>query len=99
MPTSDKKGSIHSASIGGVIGNHPTPDAFQLLVAPSTADESNTARLRLIPIACFRIDDVRFKFDSSFVLPDAKAEMNAFTDLRKTDPRVMGAPISVFGHA
>jgi hypothetical protein len=99
MSTSGKKGSIHSASIGGVIGNHPTPDAFQLLVAPSTADESNTARLRLIPIACFRIDDVRFKFDSSFVLPDAKAEMNAFTDLRKKDPRVLGAPISVFGHA
>jgi hypothetical protein len=99
MSTSGKKGSIHSTSIGGVIGNHPAPDSFELLLAPSTADESNAARLRLIPIACFRIDDVRFKFDSSFVLPDAKAEMNAFTDLRKKDPRVMGAPISVFGHA
>jgi hypothetical protein len=99
MSPGDKKGSIHSTSVGGVVGSHPEPDAFPLLVAPSTADESNTARLRLIPIACFRIDDVRFKFDSSFVLPDAKAEMNAFTDLRKKDPRVMGAPISIFGHA
>lgn len=99
MPPSDKKGTLHSISTGGLIGSHPSPDAFELLLAPATSDESNTARLRIIPIACFRIDDVRFKFDSSFVLPDAKAEMNSFVELRKKDPRVMGAPISVFGHA
>ncbi|HKV24493.1 MAG TPA: PLAT/LH2 domain-containing protein [Candidatus Acidoferrum sp.] len=95
----DSSGSVHSGSEGGVIGKHAAPDSFEFLVAPTTSNEFNTARLRLIPIACFRIDDVRFKFDSSFVLPDVKAEMDAFLDLRKQDSRVMDAPVSIFGHA
>jgi hypothetical protein len=95
----DKQATIHSASDGGVLGKHPDPDPFQFLVAPSTSSEFNTARLRLLPIACFRIDDVRFKFDSSFVLPGTQTEMTAFSELRKADPRVKGAPISIFGHA
>src|SRR5215472_9114928 len=94
-----KQGALHAASDGGVIGTHPAADPFQFFVAPSTSNEFNTARLRLIPIACFRIDDVRFKFDSSFVLLETQAEMKAFADLRKNDPRVDGAPISIFGHA
>jgi hypothetical protein len=95
----EQNGALHSASSGGVVGKHPDPDPLEFLVAPSTADEFNTARLRLIPIACFRVDDVRFKFDSSFVLPEVHEEMRAFADLRKDDPRVMDAPISIFGHA
>lgn len=97
--TSDGQNPVHFGSDGGVVGKHPDPDPFEFLVGPSTSNEFNTARLRLIPVACFRIDDVRFKFDSSFVLPEAKAEMDAFADLRKQDSRVMGAPISIFGHA
>jgi OmpA family len=99
MPDDKQQGSIHSSTEGGVVGKHADPDPVQLLVAPSTSDEFNRARLRLIPTACFRIDDVRFKFDSSFVLPEAKTEMLAFADLRKNDPKVKDAPISVFGHA
>ena len=95
----EKQGKIQTSSDGGVIGNHPAPDQFQFLVGSATGSEFNTARLRLIPIACFRIDDVRFKFDSSFVLPGVKDEMTAFADLRKNDSKVMGAPISIFGHA
>jgi hypothetical protein len=95
----NSQGSIHSATDGGVIGKHGDPDPTQFLVAPTTSSELNTARLRLIPIACFHIDDVRFKFDSSFVLPDVKVDLAAFSKLRKEDPRVKGAPISIFGHA
>jgi hypothetical protein len=94
-----KDGSIHSASEGGVVGKHPDPDPFELLVAPSTADELNTAHLRLLPVACFRIDDVRFKFDSSFVLPAVQSDMQNFSNLRKNDPVLKDAPISIFGHA
>src|ERR1700720_4572401 len=94
-----KQGAIHGSSEGGVTGNHPTPDSFQFLVGPSTSEEFNTARLRLIPIACFRVDDVRFKSDSSFVLPEIQTEMKAFANLRKNDARLNGAPISIFGHA
>jgi hypothetical protein len=95
----NQKGVIHSATEGGVIGKHGDIDPFQFFVGPATSNEFNTARLRLLPVACFRIDDVRFKFDSSFVLPEIQAEMNAFVDLRKNDLRVQGAPISIFGHA
>lgn len=99
MPNDNQQGSLHSATDGGVLGQHPDPDPFQLLVAPSTGSEFNTAHLRLIPIACFRIDDVRFRFDSSFVLPQTQLEMQAFANLRKQDPKFQGAPISIFGHA
>jgi hypothetical protein len=94
-----KNGTIHSATDGGVVAKHPDADPTELLVAPATSDESNRARLRLIPTACFRIEDVRFKFDSSFVLPEVQAEIKSFIELRKSDPRVLDAPVSVFGHA
>jgi hypothetical protein len=95
----DKKGTVHGTSDGGVTGLHDPADPFHFLVGPSTSAEYNTARLRLIPIACFRIDDVRFQFDSSFVLPAIKEEMDTFSNLRKENPNMVGAPISIFGHA
>jgi hypothetical protein len=98
MPDNNQ-GSIHSASDGGVIGKHPDTAPSPLVVAPTTSSEFNTAHLRLIPIACFSIGDIRFKFDSSFVLPTVQAEMTEFSLLREIDPRIKGAPISIFGHA
>ena len=95
----DKQGVIHSFTEGGTIAKHPDPEPTQLLVAPSTSGELNTAHLRLLPIACFCLTDMRFLFDSSFVLPDLRGDMSAFSSLRKTDTRVMGAPLSIFGHA
>jgi hypothetical protein len=95
----DKKGTALGTSDGGVTGLHDPADPFHFLVGPSTSAEFNTARLRLIPIACFRIDDVRFQFDSSFVLPAIKEEMDTFSSLRKENPAMVGAPISIFGHA
>ena len=106
--TDDQPGALHSATTGGVSGMHPIPPPFQLLVAPSTADEFNKARLRLIPIACFRVDDIRFRFDSSFIVFDApvdpansssndiRAEMEQLASLVKANP---GSPLSIFGHA
>jgi outer membrane protein OmpA-like peptidoglycan-associated protein len=95
----EKIGALHSASDGGVTGKHASPDSLKFHVGPSTSNEFNTARLQLIPIACFRIDDMRFKFDSSFVLPETQSELTEFLALRKSDLRVDGAPISIFGHA
>src|SRR6516162_8341827 len=91
-----QKGVIHSASEGGVTGRHSLTDPFQFLVGPSTADEFNTARLRLIPIACWRVDDIRFDFNSSFVKPDIAVEMNDLASLVRVHP---DCPLSVFGHA
>ena len=101
-----ESGTIHSASGGGVSGSHDPAPAFQFLVAPSTASEINTARLRLIPLACWRVDEVRFAFDSSVVAPDIAVEMRHLRDLRiqhASGDALSGneqfPPISIFGHA
>ncbi len=58
-------GSLHDSTDGGIAGRHPDASDLQLLTASSTEKQSNTAHLRLIPVACWRVDDVRFAFDSS----------------------------------
>jgi hypothetical protein len=50
----------------------------------------------LLPIACWRLEDLRFDFDSSFVRPEAAMEMTALSALRQAHA---GAPLSLFGHA
>ena len=98
------KGVIHAATDGGVSGEHSEADPFEFFVGPSTADQFNSAHLRLIPIACWRVDDVRFAFDSSFVDADPtsdnpndiRTELAHLLELVRLHP---GAPLSVFGHA
>jgi outer membrane protein OmpA-like peptidoglycan-associated protein len=97
------KGTIHGTSDGGTTGKHEPVDPFQFLVGTSTADQFNTAILRLLPIACFRVDDVRFSFDSSFPATDPtdpkkdiRAELEIFVQLQKDFPE---SPLSIFGHA
>jgi hypothetical protein len=103
----DNQGTIHGSSDGGVQGSHPASSSPQLLVAPSTAGEFNNTRLPLIPIACWRVDDIRFAFDSSFVAADPsadpagtpndiRAELQNLISLIQAHP---GCPLSVFGHA
>jgi hypothetical protein len=104
--TDGDSGTIHSTTAGGVSGTHASADPFEFLVAPTTSSEFNKARLRLIPVGCWRVDDIRFAFDSSFVAPEVAKEIQHLRDLReqhkKTDPRsgtVQFPPLSIFGHA
>jgi len=97
------RGSIHGTSDGGVTGQHEPVAPIELRVGSSTADQMNTVRLRLIPVACFRVDDIRFAFDSSFVFSDPaddkndiRAELRLLADLLDKHPQ---SPLSVFGHA
>jgi hypothetical protein len=102
----DSQDGAKAPALGGISGVHPSADPLEYLVAPSTSGEFNTVHLRLIPIACWRVDDVRFRFDSSFPLFDSssdannpndiRAEFKALSDLVKAHP---GSPLSVFGHA
>ena len=102
----DSQGDAKAPALGGISGDHPDSGPLEYLVAPTNADDFNTARLRLIPIACWRVDDVRFRFDSSFPLFDSssdpaspndiRGELKSLADLVKAHP---GAPLSVFGHA
>lgn len=89
-------GAVRGASEGGVAGDHLPHQTHPMLVAPSTSDEYNTVKAVLIPIACWRVDDIRFEFGSSFIKPDAKDEFQELDSLMKAHP---GAPISIFGHA
>jgi hypothetical protein len=75
-------------------------------VGPSTSEEFNTARLRLIPIACWKIEDILFAFDSSFVTPDVTREIRQLQALREkhksknsVSGKIQYPPLSVFGHA
>jgi len=100
-----KSGVVRAVSEGGVAGAHHPAGPFEFVVGPTTTDQLNTAHLPLIPIACFRVDDVRFAFGSSFVNSDPsdldnpndiRAELAHLVSLVKDH---VGAPLSVFGHA
>jgi hypothetical protein len=81
---------------GGVAGDHAPRPSLPLYVAPTDANDSNALRFVLLPIACWRLEDLRFDFDSSFVRPEAAMEMTALSALRQAHA---GAPLSLFGHA
>lgn len=81
---------------GGTVATHPVEVTPQVYVGPSTAEEVNTLRARLIPFACWRADDMRFEFGSSFVLPGIETELKHLAQLIKDHP---GCPLSIFGHA
>ena len=89
-------GTVNSASEGGVTGLHADQKVPTFLVAPSTEDQFNIARLKLIPIACWRVDDIRFAFDSSFIIPAVTSDLVVLAGLLSQNP---GCPVSIFGHA
>lgn len=92
----ERESLIQSTSEGGVAANHPPQQTLPVLVGPSTADERNTIRAAIFLVACWRVDDIRFEFDSSFVKPDISNEMTLMSKLVREHP---SAPLSVFGHA
>jgi hypothetical protein len=80
----------------GAVGTLPTFEAQPVLVAPTTAAHINNVTAGIIPVACWRMDDLRFDFDSSFIRPEAAKELRKLQQLVTEHP---GAPASVFGHA
>jgi hypothetical protein len=84
---------------GNVAADHPPPEPLRALVAPTTADRFNTIAERLVPKGCFRLEDVHFEFDSSFVKPEVAQAMPALADLRnKHKQGDLVPPLSIFGH-
>lgn len=81
---------------GGVSFAHEAPETLPILAAPSTKGKKNAIRMELIPVACWRVNDVRFEFGSSFLLPDVQDEFTVLAELCKSHA---GAPLSIFGHA
>src|SRR5258705_5155347 len=87
---------FHVKTDGGIGAHHPARETLSIFVGPSTSDEFNTIKSGLTPVACLRIDDIRFEFDSSFIGPKATDELKLLAQLRKDSPGILG---SVFGHA
>lgn len=75
---------------------HPVPRGLPFYVAPTDKDDVNTIRLPVVPICCWRLNDVAFAFDSSFVGPDFAGELTKLATMVKANP---GAPASIFAHA
>jgi hypothetical protein len=95
MPDPDDKTLTADDLTGGFAGSHPEADIQPVLVAPTLAVALNTVRAFLIPVGCWRIDDVRFDFDSSFVRSPSRKEMALLARLVKEHP---GSPLTIFGH-
>jgi hypothetical protein len=88
--------STRATSAGGLSSTHPPVPELPAAVAPTTAKQSNLINLPLIPIACWKLEDIRFDFGSSFPRPNMVEELKhlaALIDVHR------GAPLSVFGHA
>ena len=81
---------------GGVAGEHART-RLPLYVAPtSVGTHGNALGPAIAPTACWRLEDVRFEFDSSVIRPDARAELTVLATLHG---RLGGPTASVFGHA
>ncbi|MGA3075099.1 MAG: OmpA family protein [Bryobacteraceae bacterium] len=93
--------TLYGSSDGSVAGSHAETGGPRFLVAPATSTEQNLARLWLIPVACWRVDDVRFAFSSAFVTPDIAPDLQLLVRLREShqDASAQYPPLSVFGHA
>ncbi|BBO81499.1 OmpA family protein [Desulfosarcina ovata] len=92
----DKSPEYYTTSGGGISATHPTLRLCEVKIAPSLSGEFNTIKASLVPRACWRLDNLRFAFDSSFLLPDAKDELSNLAVLVNAHP---DAPLTVFGHA
>jgi hypothetical protein len=82
--------------VGGDAAPHPDFTFPSVLVGPATSDQFNTIEEWIRPIACWRLDDTRFEFDSSFLKPGAARELRLLAETREDHP---GATLSLFGHA
>jgi|GEM_PF-6208053 len=86
-----------STTSGGISAVNTVADAIVYRVSPTTdAADNGTVRTFLRPIGCVRIDDSRFDFDSSFILPETTAELALLSTRR---PVVAAALLAIFGHA
>jgi hypothetical protein len=96
-----------TASEGVVAADQQQVEPQPVLVGSTTASEFNTIGERLIPKGCFRFEDIRFDFDSSFVRPEAKQDMPHLADLIERHTLTVPGPpeekvpppLSIFGHA
>jgi hypothetical protein len=75
---------------------HARAPGGTLRVAPTDGSSKfNAIRIPLIPIACWRLEDPAFAFDSSFVSPTFHDELTVLSGVVAANP---GCPATLFGH-
>jgi hypothetical protein len=93
----EQSGIVRAVSESGLAASHAESSEPPLLVAPATNGEFNRLRARLIPKACFKLEEANFEFDSSFILPlGLTFDAGPLKALLDKHP---GAKLSIFGHA
>ena len=93
---SDFAGGGPVVSDGGIAARHPASAVLPAVLSPTHEDRHNVLRAPLIPIACWRVEDLRFEFASSVPTPDITAELRNLGKLIEAHP---DCPLSIFGHA
>jgi outer membrane protein OmpA-like peptidoglycan-associated protein len=93
-------GDSQSGGAGGsgnsFAAQHQVAPRRALNVAPTDGSTKfNTIRIPLIPVACRRLNDPAFVFDSSFVGPNFKDEIGALAGIIGANE---GCPAAIFGH-
>ena len=93
----DGSGAPPGASGGASFASqHPAMPRRKLNVAPTDGSTKfNTIRIPLIPVACWRLDDPGFDFDSSFVCPTFRGEVATLAGIVSAN---QGCPAAMFGH-
>jgi hypothetical protein len=81
---------------GSFAGKHARRKKHAIVVGPSTADQKNAIRPEPDIVACWRLDDIRFDFNSCFVRPEAYPDFRLLAALLKDHPQSV---LSIFGHA
>jgi peptidoglycan hydrolase-like protein with peptidoglycan-binding domain len=82
---------------GASIGAQHAANPLKFYVAPTEGSTSfNTIRIPLVPVACWRLGDPAFDFDSSFILPTFRGELAKLAALVQTNA---GCPAAIFAHA
>jgi hypothetical protein len=75
---------------------HAVAPRTRFKVAPTDGTTKfNTIRIPLIPVACWRLNDPAFGFDSSFVAPTFRDEIGALSGIVAANPE---CPATLFGH-
>ena len=89
-----------SDAVGVVTAPQAGAAPLTVFAAPATSTEFNTLGERLVPKACFKVEDLLFDFGSSFIRPEMKDHLPKLTQLRN-DNKVgdVFPPLSIFGHA
>jgi hypothetical protein len=82
---------------GSATAQHPVVARGLYRIAPTGGTEKfNSIRIPLVPVACWRLNDPAFAFDSSFVSPAFAPELQKLAALVQANPF---CPASLFGHA